>query len=152
MKLHFGVFDVPYRLAPSRRQRKARAGTVTTSDVAGFLENKYGLMEAFFESQKDGIVGDLEEGLQGVLESFLMGAPPQLDAFGSGVAKIEDRFKQFLSTQKAEQVGIPGVPTEAALAGVNPRLKRPHAKGNPRRPSFIATGLFQSSFKAWVTR
>lgn len=147
--LHLGVADVPYNLRPSRR-RKSAAGTKTTGDVAEILEAKYHIMEVFFEEEKTGIAADLEDGLVGAVESLMMGAPVRLDPFGSGTSAIEDRFKTFLSTSAIEKLGIPGVPTQAAIQGVSHRLKRPRAKTNPRRPSFIDTGLFQASFKSWV--
>jgi len=46
-----------------------------------------------------------------------------------------------------ETLGYPGVPTRAALMGVNSRLKKRRGK---RRPSFRDTGLYQASFMAWV--
>lgn len=151
--LHLGVVDVPYAQAPSPRQRKPRAGTVTTGDVAGWLETKYHVMEIFYEEHQGDVAGDLENSLQGAIESVLMGAPAgRLDPFGGATSKIEDRFRKFLDDGEMEKLGYPGVPTQAALdrkAGKrrSPRFKR-------RKPgtgvSFIATGLYQSSFKSWM--
>lgn len=163
LKLHFGVIDVPYvanepeAKTKGRAKRGAKAKRVkaspdqtTTGDVAEILEEKYGIMEAFFENNENAIAGFLEEGLKGTVENLFTGAPATNDPFGSGTSKIEEAFKDFLSTREAERVGIEGTPTRAALRGVNHRLKHPYAKGNPRRPSFIDTGLYQTSFKAWV--
>lgn len=147
MRLHLGVVDVPYANPPRRKGSRARSGTQTTGDVAGWLEAKYHVMEVFFESQQRRVAQDLEEGLAGALESLLMGGPPTGQPFASGLSRTEDRFKQFLSRRRIESMGIPGVPTEAALRGVSHRFKN---KRSGRRPSFIDTGLYQSSFKAWV--
>lgn len=166
--LHLGVIDVPYveREAPARRKarlaKNAKASkklrihvppeNKTTGDVATILEAKYGVMEAFYDNNEEVIVGDLTESLAGALEDVLAGAPiGDRDPFAEGSSKIEERFKEFLSSREAERVGIEGTPTAAARAGVNHRLKHPYAKSNPRRPSFIDTGLYQASMKAWVT-
>jgi hypothetical protein len=152
MILHLGVVDVPYVQALSRRQKKARAGTVTTGDVATWLENRYGVMETFFASRGEQIADDLAGALGGTLESFMMGAPPSIDPFGSATSSIEDQFKQFLATGEMEMLGVAGVPTQAALerrAGRrrSGRMKRRRAGTGV---SFIDTGLYQSSFKAWI--
>ncbi len=150
--LHLGVIDIPYAQAPRKYQRRAGAGgTQTTGDVAGWLETRYGVMEAFFKDKEDLIAADLEGSLAGALESVMMGGGNfnKLDATGAAMASIEDRFKKFLYLREVEQVGIPGVPTQAAQRGVNHRLKRPYAKRDAR-PSFIDTGLYESSFKAWI--
>lgn len=164
--LHLGVIDVPYvnpKEAPAKRKARlgkaivkpkkdkgATDGAKSTGEVAEILEAKYGLFEAFYDNNEEACVEFLEEGISGALESMLMGAPPSLDAFGEGAAKIEDRFKEALTNREIEGYGIDGVPTEAARKGVNHRLKHPYAKANKRRPSFIDTGLLQASAKAWV--
>jgi len=166
LKLHIGVFDVPYvkRESPKRmaariaknakkplaKPKHASADNRTTGDVATILEAKYGLFTAFFENKELEIAAALEGGLKDSLESLLTGAPTSLDPFGDGTAKIDEMFKDFLSTREAERVGIPGTPTKAARRGVNHRFKHPYAKDNPRRPSFIDTALMQSSEKSYV--
>jgi hypothetical protein len=164
LTLHLGVIDVPYVDNEPEGKRRARrlakaakappppknAEHTTTGDVATILEAKYGVMGAFFENHEVEIVGDLESGLSDALENLVGGGPVQLDAFGDATSKIEERFKAFLSSREAEAVGIPGTPTKAARRGVSHRKKHPYAKANPRRPSFIDTGLYQASMKAWV--
>jgi hypothetical protein len=153
MILHLGVGDVPYNQAPSPRQKKPRAGTVTTGDVAGWLENRYHVMEIFYLENQAFVAAALEDGLQGALESLLQGASPRHDPFGSGTSKIEDRFKQFLSLGEIDKLGIPGVPTQAAKDRASGKVRSPRFK-NKRATgaavSFIASGLYQTSFKAWV--
>jgi hypothetical protein len=139
--LHLGVIDLPYT---------GKKRSVTTGDVAGFLENKYHVMEVFAIHNETYIANKLEKSLVGTMESLLMGAPATLDPFGAGASQIEDKFKSFLSTRAVEKVGIAGVPTGAALSGVSRRHKSGFTRGRKRRPSFIDTGLYQSSFKAWV--
>lgn len=166
--LHLGVVDIPYvegpaplkKLVQRVGRRKDRThdenteglgpeGGVTTGDVATFLENKYHVMESFYELHGQGIADDLADSLQGALETILQGGPMPVDPYAAGTAQIENRFREFLSSGEIEQLGIPGVPTKAALEG---RSKRFKSGRNPkgRRPSFIDSGLYESAERAWV--
>jgi hypothetical protein len=138
--LHFGVTDLPYA-APRGK---------TTGDVADILEAKYHVVEVFYEENKEAVAGLLEESLQGAIESLVMGAPVTFAPLSGGLSRIEERFKKFLSDKEMDRLGYPGVPTAASLRGVSHRFKRPYAKRAPR-PSFIDTGLYQSSFRTWTT-
>lgn len=139
LTLHLGVYDIPY----------ADKNGLTTGEVAQYLEDKYHPMEVFYELHKDQIAEGLAENMQGALESMLMGAPPSVVAKSAqgGLTKVDNLFKKFLSNREMEGLGIPGVPTQAALDGVNHRLKK---KRGRRRPSFIDTGQYQASFHATV--
>jgi hypothetical protein len=140
--LHLGVAVLPYR------SKGKKAGALTTGDVAGFLEAKYGLMAAFYRVHQSDVAKAIENSLGGALESLLMGQT--IDPWGRAMQAIQQEFKDFISSKEAERVGIPGTPTKAALAGVNPRLKHPYARGNARRPSFRASGMYMNSFRAWM--
>ena len=135
--LHLGVIDQPY----------GDGQVATTGEVAEILEEKYHVMEIFFEEHKNSIASDLENAVKGTLESLLMGGPTTPTPYASASGKVEHAFKQFLAQKEIEGFGVPGVPTKAAMMGVNHRLKIKH--GSPR-PSFIDTGLYQSSFKCCV--
>jgi hypothetical protein len=135
--LHLGVIDQPY----------GDGDVATTGEVAQYLENKYHVMEIFFEQHKRDIAGDLENSVKASMESLLMGAPATPTPYAEAAGKIEHGFKQFLSLKEMDGLGYPGVPTKAAMMGVNHRMKIRH--GSPR-PSFIDTGLYESSFKCWV--
>lgn len=153
--LHLGVIDLPYVVAPPKRQKKPRAGTVTTGDVAEWLERRYAIMQTFFDQRGQEIGDDLALSVKNTLESVLAGAPTNIDPIGSATSDIEDRFKQFLSQGEMEKLGVPGVPTQAALdrrAGRrrSGRMKRPRKGKGATGMSFIDTGLYQSSFKAWA--
>jgi hypothetical protein len=145
--LHFGVIDQPYRMARKKRARRT-AATVTTGDVAGWLENRYGVMQTFYDEHEDYVVDEMTTSVRDAMEALMQGAPATLDPFGAATSRIEDRFKQFLSTQEMDRLGVPGVPTQASLEGKSSRFKS--KKSGAPRPSFIDTGLYQSSFKAWV--
>lgn len=139
LTLHLGVVDLPYEYGKEAR---------TTGDVAEILEAKYGVMETFYERHEEEITQAIENGLAGSLESILSGAPIRNDLFASSEAKIEQSFRKFLDTKEMDGLA-PGVPTQAATRGVNHRLKRPYRRRSSR-PSFIDTGLYESSFKAWI--
>ena len=157
--LHIGVADVLYseaykaggkNLKDGERAHNATYGKgATTGDVAEILEEKYGLFSAFFTAHEQDICDALETSVSKALESMLMGASVDYDAFGGANSRIEEMFKDFISSQEAEQ-WVAGAPTGAAKKGVNHRLLHPYAKANPRRPSFRDTGLMQASAKSWV--
>lgn len=138
MTLHLGVVDVPYA---------DKSGT-STGDVAGYLETKYHVMEHFYELNDEKIAAKLADSLAGQLENLLAGAPTEgVQPYAEAESAIDAEFRQFLALDVLASYGYPGIPTKAALAGVNHRLK---AKKGAGRPSLIDTGLYQGSFKAWV--
>lgn len=139
MKLSLGVIEIPYDNTGK-----------TTGDVAEILETKYHVMGVFGFLHLDDIARDLEDGAAANLENMLMGAPVSADPYAGAMSKIEQRFRDFLSLGEMNKFGFAGIPTAAALAGVNHRLAHPYAKANPSRPSFVDTGLYESSFKAWI--
>lgn len=161
--LHLGVIEQVYQLPRKKKVGRARKGknarpkksgaarTITTGDVAEILEAKYHIMEIFYELNKKFVGDSLTKSLQGSLESVLMGGPPSADPFKAACSSIETRMKDFISKGEMEKIGYPGVPTQAALKGINHRLAHPYAKANKRRPSFIDYGLYQQSMKAWTT-
>lgn len=153
MILNLGVVDLPYHRAPSRRRRPT-AGTVTTGDVAGFLEDRYHVMEIFYEQNQPAIAAALESGLEGALESLIMGARPNIDPFGTGLSQIEDDFRKFITLGEMDRLGYPGVPTQAAKDRASgkrrsSRFKRRRATGD-KPVSFYDTGAYVNSFKAWI--
>lgn len=159
--LHLGVIEVPYVEAPEvkkiPRAKKGKANKplkaspelnmVTTVDVAQWLEKKYDVMQTFADQQEPAIAHVIEASLAGTLESIMMGAPANINAFGTAENEIGQMFRTFLDEEEVAAAGVPGTPTAAALAGVNHRLK---SKRGAPRPSFIDTGLYQASFRAWV--
>lgn len=155
--LHLGVIDIPYARPPAKRPRrraKTIAGTQTTGDVAEWLENKYHVMEIFFETHKDDVVAPaLENSVQGAIESLMMGAPIALDPFGSAASAIEDRMKQFIVMGEMDAMGYPGVPTQAArdrASGKRRSSRFKNRRATGAAVSFYDTGLYESSMKAWV--
>jgi len=161
MRLHLGVVDVPYSQAiPAVTKRALRwrygkkpwqrlGGTTTTGDVAKILEARYGVMATFYELHGDAVARTLEDVIGGKLESLMMGAPLSDRIFEEGdLSPVEQEFRQFLDGREMD--GRAGVPTAAAQRGVNHRLAHPYAR-REARPSFIDTGLYQASMRAWVS-
>ena len=161
--LHLGVEDIPYswggtsspakarktagaRQGGAAKARSAKPDTTTTGEVAEILEAKYRVMFLFTEEYPDEIANAVANGYAGAMETVMMGGPVPADPLAGAASEIEESFKYFLSSAEIEGFGVAGVPTQAALDGVNHRLK---IKKGPRRPSFIDTGLYQASFKAW---
>lgn len=140
--LHLGVIEQAYE--------KYSKGQ-TTYDVASILEDKYGLMEMWWSIHGQDVADHMTDGVQSAVNALMENKPRYENPFGSAMSYAEESFKKFLFSMEAERVGIPGTPTKAALRGVSHRKAHPYRKANPRRPSFIDTGLFEASFKAWVS-
>lgn len=141
LTLHLGVIVQPYR---SWNKKKM---AVTTGDVATWLEKRYAIMEVFSRVHQKDIAQAVENSLGGAIDSLVMGRA--IDPWGAATQKIQSEFKDFIASQEAERVGIPGTPTLAALMGINHRKKHPHT--GIRRPSFLDTGMYMNSFRAWMS-
>jgi hypothetical protein len=161
LTIHLGVTEIPYTIAYTPKAKKLKAGHrkfqpsygkgKTTGDIAEILEANYGIMGAFATKYMPDIIGSLEKSYAGALKNILMGAPTAAPAEQS-MSWIQDKFKTFLTNKEMEGISRAGkypIPTKASLMGVSHRFKMPYAK-RPPRPSFIDTGLYQSSFRAWM--
>jgi hypothetical protein len=155
LHLKLGVIDLPYADAASYKEVKSRKpkqssqSSITTGDVAEILEDQYHIMEVFFELHGEEIAEKLAEGMVDTIESLELGAPVALDPYGDAMAWAEQRFREFIRDKEMERLGIPGVPTQAAMDGHSHRFKQPYKK-RKSRPSFYDTGLFVGAFKSWV--
>jgi len=136
--LHLGVLVQSYGNGPS---------AVDTADVAGWLEDKYHVMEIFYEHHDKQIADAMANSMQGALETVMMGGPAG-DPFASAADEIHKEFQDFILTKEMDRLGYPGVPTQASLQGVSHRHKS--RRGSPGRPSFYDTGLYVNSFRAWT--
>jgi len=147
LTLHLGVDVQPYVEAPSEGQKKATASTVTTGDVAEFLEAKYHVMEIFFEAHSEEIGEFITDSLAGTIEDLVTGASPDQDPFGEVGEKIKSLFTKFIDSKEMDKLGYPGVPTAASIKGVRSRFKK---RLDPGRPSFQDSSLYEDSFMAWI--
>ncbi len=139
--LHLGVVDVAYSGGDGK--------TTTTGDVAEILEDKYHVMRSFLETNEDFIGQMLADGVAGAIETMAMGRAPRQLTFNTD--KINERFRNFLSGGEMQRLMPATQPIKAAEAGVNHRKKHPNKKDNKPRKAFIDTGLYQASFRSWVT-
>ncbi|EIK2330490.1 hypothetical protein LJZ06_004699 [Salmonella enterica] len=132
---HLGVIDVPYE-----------DENTTTGDVAEYLEEKYQIMQTFFDRYSNDIADLMTNDMAASLENMMAGAPPARDPLTESMSRIHDLFVAFLDN--TEMNGLPGVPTRRALKGISRRFKN---KKGPPRPSFIDTGTYQAAMRAWVS-
>jgi hypothetical protein len=169
MKITFGVIDIPYSADASpaktakqvqsekRNAMRAALGVPevnnTTAEVGQMLEDKYHIMEHFWQAKGNAIVGEMEPALQVAFEDILSGGTPQsLDTvFLQVTGNVFTMFQNFIDLKEMDSLGYTGIPTMAAKKGVNHRLKHPYAKDNPERPSFKDTGVFMAAFRMEVS-
>lgn len=151
--LNLGVVDVGYTDSE---------GSVTTGDVAGWLEDRYHIMRTFLELNEGFIEKCLVDAAAGAIESIAQGRPvsglnadlsTRLDArqlFGSSVnERIEERFRDFLDAGEMNRYLPPDQQSQAAAQGINHRKKNPNT--GQGRQAFVDTGLYQAAFRAWMT-
>ncbi len=165
--LHLGVVDIPYvddaantvpaapkptksgkpRKARVRKRAGAPAANQTTGDVAQILENRYHILEIFTEVHAADIAEATSESLAGAIENMMAGQPMSADPYLQAEADMEQMFRDFLTNKEMDGLGYPGVPTEASIKGISHRFK--DKRGSPGRPSFVDTGLYESSMRTW---
>lgn len=149
---NLGVTNKPYPYTTRLRhvmgrQRRLRAPK-TTVEVMEILEAKYGVIDAFYTSKKPQIDRICLRYLKADLDHQMRGGDPSKNPLVGAMAEIEELFVKFLDKRQVEKLGISGVPTQAALEGV--QHKRGRKTFGNRRPSFVDTGLYKDSFRAWV--
>jgi hypothetical protein len=162
MKLHLGVIDAPYvppALTPSGKSSKAKWPNKTTGDVADILEAKYHVMEVFDELHHRDIVADLERSLKAATANLAVkqqlaqsGAKVRItradiDPYRDAEQQIGKMFRDFITGREMDGL-FNGVPTKAALKRKSARFKSGVAP--KERPSFVDTGLYEASFRAWI--
>lgn len=152
--LVFGVLEVAYSDAHG-----PAGGPTTTGDVAQILEDRYHVMQTFFDLRKGRIAEFLADGMATAIQNLVAGRPTLGSAVRNGnpmfdaAQRIEHEFRSFLDANEMQKLAIAltGAPISAAASkGVNHRKKHPYAKKNRGRPAFIDTGLYRSSFRALV--
>lgn len=148
--LHLGVYDMPYADPPSSGKRgRRKSGVQTTGDVAEVLEQRYDVMAGFYELHGQEVANAFGEAMLDALEAVMSGRAPPSNPLDPAMQDIGEMFREFIDREELSGLEE-GVPTAAALKGVSHRFKHPYAKGHPRRPSFVDTGLYRESFVAWV--
>lgn len=139
MRINLGCVDIPYT-----------DSSETTFGVASILEEKYGVMQTFFDLHSKDIADQIANSIATAIEQSHAGVETP-DVFAGSMSKTEEMFRTYLD--KEEMAGIiKGVPTQAALDGKNSRKKYKSKKQGKRRPSFIDSSLYRISFRAWVDK
>lgn len=138
-KLVLGVIDIPYD----------NSGATTTVDVAKILEEKYGVMQAFYDAHQNDIMKSVVSSVEGALEDLFAGARVE-DPFAEAGQAIQSEFRTFLMSGEIESMGIVGVPTQAAQKRRSLRFKG--KVGPTQRPSFIDTATYELAMVAWVEK
>lgn len=147
-----GVVPEPTADAKGRVKKRAKAEepsaeVATTAKVAQILEDKYGVMQVFYDQHSADIQKAMVESVEGALEDVFAGSPVS-DPFGQAGQQVAADFRTFLMSAEIERLGIDGVPTQAATDRRSLRFKSKKSSGP--RPSFVDTGLYEASFRAWV--
>lgn len=165
--LNLGVIEIPYDnggskpKTPKKRKRNtaknvaaegdgsglASSEGTTTTQVAQILEDKYGVMAAYYSKHQDDVAQAVINSLDGALENLYMGHPIG-DPFAEAGQEIMTGFKLFLATGEIEGMGVDGVPTQAAQDRRS--LRHKNKKSSGPRPSFIDTGTYEASMRAWI--
>lgn len=141
MKLHLGVLDVAY---------SGEKGAKSTGDVAEILEDKYHIMRIFYELNEQFIADQLANSLAGSLESLAQGRAYNASLLKPALPKVDERFRDFLSSGEMSRILPATQQIAAAQKGVSHRKKQPYAKKNKPRQAFIDSGLYQASQRTWV--
>jgi hypothetical protein len=153
--LSLGVIEQQYddrpiapkaKIKPGKKAKRKKGASVSTGDVAEWLEDKYHVMEIFAQVKSAEIEAAIEASLEKHMLTLLMGGEALgANALVEAQGDIEKEFRYFIDSDGMNGL-YKGVPTQAALDGINHRLANPRT-GNPR-PSFLDTGLYQASFRA----
>ena len=148
--INLGVMDIPYtdengEIKVYRMKKKTGLPYIalpyTTGKIAGYLENKYGIMSFFIENYGQDIA---EEAVKTWLDK-ISGLSRNTAEF-MVLNKTEHLFKTMIDLKEMDHKH-PFVPTKVSLKGKSLRFKR---RRGPPRPSFIDSGLYQANFKAWI--
>ena len=140
MNLNLGVVDVAYTDGD---------GATTTGDVAGYLENQYHVMRIFLEENGDFIHERITNSVVGAIESIAQGnRVPKLD-LKPAMGEIEERFRDSLDSGELHRVLPQNHQVSDATLKTSSRKKV--IKQDESRQAFIDSGLYQASFRAWVS-
>ena len=151
--LHFGFEETSYS-----------DKSLTAADVAEILEDKYGVVEHFYELHKNEIEELITEAFASELNNSLQNnvswnttnaswkgtnieimTATKSNPYAIAIDKIKEMFHRAIDQKEFDSLGIPGVPTKDSLKG-----KTPSTNKGPVRPSFLFSGIFKESFRVWI--
>lgn len=137
--LNVGVIDLPH---PGGEK-----SGLSTGDLAEILEGKYELYSGFVELHQEDIAAALVDSLEDALDTIIGAGVVPPNPLAAAEQKITTLLKTYFDSEEIAKLGTQGVPTAAALKGVNHRLK---VRRGQRRPSFIDTGALRAASDAWT--
>jgi hypothetical protein len=135
--IEIGVADIPYP-----------EGDGSTSDTANTLEKQYKIFSTYVEFCNKEITQFIENEIVDLINAKIENKIVDTKFLEPTAKNIEVHFKYQIASQAIEQMGLRNVPTQAALRGYSWRQKK---FTGGRRASFVDTGLFLNSIRAWVT-
>ncbi|QGZ66876.1 hypothetical protein FAZ98_31720 [Paraburkholderia acidisoli] len=120
-------------------------------------------MRTFLELHEDEIGDFLANAMADEIESLAQGKPvipfasrDVTTTLGDRViegqsvnGRIEEAFRDYLDSREWQTTS--GQTIDAADAGVSHKKKHPNSSKNKARAAFVDTGLYQASFRAWLT-
>ena len=122
---------------------------MTARDVAKVLEERYKIVETFYQLEEEFITELLEESFAEEIENVMMERRVSRKGLSDkSTDKIQAKFIDNLRRRRYDGM-IPGVPTLASVRGVSHLYAQPYAQRGSR-PSFIDTGNYANSFRVWV--
>jgi hypothetical protein len=162
--LHMGFINTPYtketimrpatsaKAEEKRQRRRSFPKTMTAEDVANILEGKYGIVETFSAIHEDEISNIILEGFAEIAERIFedrgFTTATLRNLMKPNTKQVENMFRRFLDREEMNDM-VPGVPTKAARKGIRHGRGR-ITKSGTQRPSFIDTGIYKASFRAWA--
>jgi hypothetical protein len=163
--LHMGFINTPYTretimrpVASSKKEEKRNrkrgfTRTMTAIKVAGILEGKYNIVETFSEIYGEEIQNLLHDQFRETAKQIIIERGGRTTASLKNLMKpatrqIELMFRSFLNNEEMNGM-VEGVPTDAAKGGKLRGRGKITRKGL-QRASFINTGIYRASFRAWV--
>lgn len=167
-KIHLGVIEQVHG--------GGKGDPLTTSRLAGILEQEYGIFSGFVAANAEWINKQIAEAMAGAAASALVSGEGVAMPLERVAADLAHRLQQAIATGQIERLDLgPGkVPTQAALMGINHRFKSGLNNVSPsqkaaflkaqkklpkgerarpvgdRRPSFVDTGILLGSIKGWA--
>jgi hypothetical protein len=136
-----------------RNRKRSFSRTMTAQKVAEILENKYDIVETFSAIYDEEISNIMKDGVSQVANNLLSGGKGTTTASMKNLMKpytneVQNLFRQFLDHEEMNGL-IEGVPTAAAMGG-KLRGRGKVSRGGKQRPSFVNTGIYRASFRAWA--
>ncbi len=147
-KLIFGELEEAYAEAYGGKSR-----TTTTAQVGEILEQRYHVMQTFFDLRKGQIAEYLADGMAIVLQDHLSGRKTPAGPMTRAEQQMEAAFRSFLDANEMQKLALAlgrAPISGAAMRGVSHTKLHPYASKNRARPAFIDTGLYRLNFRAEV--